>query len=257
MRAYLFDRCLLVQAQTLVVDRRTRPYRRLAATIIIANRGDVLLEAGDKPPARYEGVLVAPNVARRFIEAVDCDLTIIDAGITSTAYRALAPRLARNSIQRIDAEALARAREVCRQSFGGEVACSAAIDLFHRVVAAVAGDAPPAPEYDARVRRVLELCEERRLDELAVSALAAEVGLSESRLRALFAKQIGCTLPQVRRWIAVWKAAMLWREDLSFTDVAHIVGFYDLAHADHVLAETFGISPSDMIDRSKLQFHRC
>ncbi|HYC56881.1 MAG TPA: AraC family transcriptional regulator [Candidatus Binatia bacterium] len=258
MRAYLFDRCLLVQAQTLVVDRRTKPYRRLAATIIVANRGHVVLEAGDEPPGQYEGVLVAPNMARRFIEAVDCDLTIIDAGITSAAYRTLAPKLARSQIQPLQGETLERVRQACQHSFAAqEMSCPKARGLFGEIVEAVAAGAPPSREIDPRVQRVLELIEERRLDEAPVSQLAAEVGLSESRLRALFAKELGCNLPQVRRWMTVWKAVMLWHEGLSFTDVAHAVGFYDLAHLDHVLGEAFGISPTDMVDRSKLSYQRC
>ena len=100
----------------------------------------------------------------------------------------------------------------------------------------------------------MQLVDERPLDEASLSGLAREVGLSESRLRDLFRKTLGCTLSQYARWAAAWKAVHLWKKGMTFTDVAHAVGFHDLAHADHALGETFGMSPSDL---SRIDLRRC
>src|SRR5437763_14308163 len=92
MRAYVWDRCLL-QARTLVVDRRQRPNKRLSATIIVANRRPFILTVSGGPGREHQGVVIAPNVTREYIEAVDSAVTFLDVGITTAAYRDLEPHL--------------------------------------------------------------------------------------------------------------------------------------------------------------------
>jgi AraC-like DNA-binding protein len=59
------------------------------------------------------------------------------------------------------------------------------------------------------------------------------------------------------RWTAVWKAALLWAHGTPFTELAHEVGFYDLAHLDHAFVETFGVNPSTVIDPAAVRLIRC
>jgi len=56
MRAYVWDRCLLLQAGTVVVDRREKPYKRLSATIIVASKRPFVLEVDRQPAREYQGV---------------------------------------------------------------------------------------------------------------------------------------------------------------------------------------------------------
>jgi len=250
----MWDRSLLLRAGTLVVDRRHRPYKRLSATIIVCGRGRFVLQTGDARAREYEGVLIAPNVARRYIEAVDVDLAILDAGIASGAYRALEPRLVRGDTCAIGTDEVQRIRAALEREPVAEMGCEEAMRVFATVVAILAPAAGGALELDARVRRVMELVEERPFDATSLSLLAREVGLSESRLRDLFRKTLGCPLSQYARWVAAWKAIHLWKKGMTFTDVAHAVGFHDLAHADHALGETFGMSPSEM---ARIDLQRC
>src|SRR5436853_6294492 len=86
LRAYVWDRCLLLQAGTLVVDRRSRPYKRLSATIVVATGRPFVLELDGEPAREYRGILIAPNVLRRYIEAAESGVTCLDAGIQNPAY---------------------------------------------------------------------------------------------------------------------------------------------------------------------------
>ncbi len=256
-RAYVWDRCLLFQAASFVVDRRQRPYRRLAATVIVASRRRFVLEVNGRPPREYQGVIIAPNVLRRYIEAVESDLTFVDAGITSVAYRDLEPHLAKGDVRPLTADELAAVEGPLAAAFASELDCEAAIELFGRVVRAICPERRASVERDARVERVMELVDRLPLHGLSVSMLAREVGLSDSRLRDLFRKSLGCRLSQYMRWVAAWKAVSLWQEGMKFTDVAHAVGFHDLAHADHAISEIFGLSPSEMTDPRRVVFHKC
>ena len=220
----------------------------------MAGRGRFVLETGTAQGREYEGVLIAPNVARRFIEAVDVDLAIVDVDITSDAYRALEPRLARGDARALGADEVHRMRAVLGETAATAMGCDEAMRLFDAVVALLAPAGGATAERDARIRRVMELIEERPFDETSLAVLAREVGLSESRLRDLFRKTLGCPLSQYARWAAAWKAIHLWKKGMTFTDVAHAVGFHDLAHADHALGEIFGMSPSEM---ARIDLHRC
>jgi len=257
MRAWVWDRCLLLQAGTLVVDRRRRPYRRLSATVIVAGRRSFLLEVQGETAREYRGVLVAPNVERNYIEAVDADLTILDAGITTAAFQQLEPSLARGGLRSLTDEELDRIRQDVVAAFGVALGCDEAIQLFADVVRTIAPPRAPAAPRDPRVARVMALVEERPFDALSVSALAHDVGISESRLRDLVRKELGCRLSQYMRWVAAWKAVGLWQEGTRFTDVAHAVGFHDLAHADHAFTEIFGLSPSQVTDSRWMTLHKC
>ena len=92
---------------------------------------------------------------------------------------------------------------------------------------------------------------------IRAARLGREVGLSDSRLRDLFRKDLGCRLSQYMRWVAAWKAVSLWQQGMKFTDVAHAVGFHDLAHADHAFTEIFGLAPSEVTDARRMMLHKC
>src|SRR5438477_11647548 len=133
MRVYVWDRCLLLQAGTLVVDRRSRPYKRLSATIVVATERPFVLELDGAPAREYRGILIAPNVLRRYIEAVESDVTFLDAGITSPAYRDLVPHLARDRFRSLTAEELGRIVPRLRDGFAAEMNCDEAMRRFDDV----------------------------------------------------------------------------------------------------------------------------
>src|SRR5205823_8463557 len=137
-----------------------------------------------------------------------------------------------------------------------EMNCGEAMRRFDDVVRAISPAAAPAVARDARVARVMELVEASPFGGVSVAALAREVGLSESRLRDLFRRDLGCRLSQYMRWVAAWKAVGLWQQGMKFTDVAHAVGFHDLAHADHAFTEIFGLSPSEVTDPRRIALHK-
>ncbi|HWU69587.1 MAG TPA: helix-turn-helix domain-containing protein, partial [Stenotrophobium sp.] len=94
-------------------------------------------------------------------------------------------------------------------------------------------------------------------DQLSSPVLAKVAGLSQPGLRALFHRELDCTPSQYLRWAAAFKAADLWQRGAKLTEIAHAAGFYDLAHADRVANELFGMNPSTIIDPRKTRLFRC
>lgn len=258
LHIYLWDRRFMLRCASYVLDRAQKPFRRLSATLIVATRAPFRLAVNDQPVAEYQAVLIAPNVLRQVIEALDADVTIVDAGLTSPAFRLLEPQLLRGDVRALSDAELARVRALLAGVSDDALDCERADRLFTALCEALGpAQRPPAPARDPRIERVLQRIDEWSFDETSVPALALVAELSESRLRGLFGKTMGCTLQQYIRWVNAWKAIRLWQRGMTFTDVAHAVGFHDLAHIDHALNELFGMSPSAVTDLRRVQLRRC
>lgn len=80
--------------------------------------------------------------------------------------------------------------------------------------------------------------------ELAMPDLAARVGLSPQRLRALAQRQLGMPLTRWRVWARLRRAAEALRDGQSLTDAALTAGFADQAHLTRWMREMMGLTPS-------------
>lgn len=86
---------------------------------------------------------------------------------------------------------------------------------------------------------------------LRLADVAAEVGLSPSRLSHLFRAQTGLPFRAYVRWQRLWRAASASAEGASITDAAHRAGFADGAHLSRVCMRTFGLAPSDFAGHAR------
>lgn len=257
---HVWDRCFILQARSYRAGAALgQPaFHRLSATLLVANRAPFQLSVNGQPPLSCQAVLIAPNVARDSIEGLEADVSVLDAGITTTAYERLKTRLPQGQpMQRLEDEVCAQLQALLRPGFGTVMECAAAQELFDQAVRIVVPQPQPQPPPDPRVAAVLRVVAGRTLEELSVAALAAGVGLSDARLRALFQKHFGCSLAQYIRWASAWKAIRAWREGRTLTQVAHEAGFHDLAHADRVLRELFGNNPTELIKTQAIHFRKC
>ncbi|WP_106401096.1 helix-turn-helix transcriptional regulator [Actinocorallia populi] len=106
-------------------------------------------------------------------------------------------------------------------------------------------DAPPPPPSGA-LGRALALLPELiaagrpvRLD-----TVAAQVGLSGSRLRHLFTEQLGLPFTACVRWARLQAAMAVVRDGGTLTAAAHAAAFTDSAHLTRVFHAMFGLAPS-------------
>ena len=257
MRVYMWERCFIMQADSFALSGTAKPHKRLSATVIVANRKPFLMQIEGLPVREYQGVILAPNVSRTLLEADASELSLFDAGITTASYAALQPGLRRQAVRPLDEAELLGIRPLLSASFAEPMSCAQAHQLFDRVIGALGGASDAIVRYDPRVQRVMRLVEELPLDELSLPRLAAVAELSESRLRALFQQGLGCAPAQYIRWVNTWKAIRLWDKGMKLTDVAHEMGFHDLAHIDHAVKELFGLSPSAATSGRGVNFHKC
>ncbi|MFD7455419.1 helix-turn-helix domain-containing protein [Kitasatospora sp. NPDC059827] len=102
----------------------------------------------------------------------------------------------------------------------------------------------PSAEVDARLRAAMEALAD---DRVALPGLAAQVGLSPQRLRALARRQLGVPLARWRIWLRLARAADALGEGCTLAEAAVAGGFADQAHFTRQMREMTGLTPSQVL----------
>ncbi|MFI9550722.1 helix-turn-helix domain-containing protein [Nonomuraea endophytica] len=204
-------------------------HRHAAFQIAIALGGEVsMLDAG-RIPHRAAALVVPPMVWHRIL-AVENLLTFFVEPHCAFADRLRARRGA-------GITAAADLRDLREQHVRGGGAHPSG-DLDPRLQAAMRTladqDATRAPDSTATRPHATD----------SLPALAAEVGLSPQRLRALARLQLGMPLSRWRIWVRLRRAAEAMRAGQSPAAAAITGGFADQAHFTRRLREMMGLTPA-------------
>lgn len=255
--AYYGSRRFLFLTHGYDVDRRDNPYRRLSTTALISLGEPFELEIGDGEILTTCIALIAPNVLRRRVVGPDSDLLIFDFPLGSPEQVVLSALNDSAEVREFDLEKLAPLLPALRLAFAGAASCSDVGALFSTVAQQLSGQAPAQRSLDPRVVKAIALIEQAPLGEINLGVLAEQLHLSSSRLRHLFRAEIGATVSHYARWVAVWRAIEMWQRGRALTEIAHEVGFHDLAHFNHSFVEVFGLSPTDVFDTGDITLIHC
>jgi two-component system, response regulator YesN len=103
----------------------------------------------------------------------------------------------------------------------------------------------PAPP-SLPIQRVIGVIQQRYWDQLSLAALARQVGMSKYRLSHRFRDTLGVTFRDYLLKVRLERAKVLLSAAgrVSITEVAHDVGFGDLARFDKVFKRYTGFTPS-------------
>jgi AraC-like DNA-binding protein len=99
----------------------------------------------------------------------------------------------------------------------------------------------PSLDLDSRLVKAVELL---RSGDAPMSVLAAAVGLSAQRLRALARQQLGMPLTRWRVWARLRRAVEALQAGMSLADAAAMAGFSDQAHLTRQMREMMGVTPA-------------
>jgi AraC-like DNA-binding protein len=209
--------------------RVSAPHAHPAWTLFLpVDGGTVTVVAGDAVQVHYEGVLVAPQCQYR--AASDGP----HVAVYANAWRWARPDKAR---PRIIGAACARRMLDALDVDSGTDLSAAMVELGPLV-----GQIGP---IDSRLAFVIEaLPAAGRLD-----VLAAEVGMSPSRLRSLAHEEIGVPLTQLRLWARLARA-IAWLPYAPTAAAAAAAGFADQAHFIRTARRFLGRTPGDLSLRS-------
>lgn len=98
----------------------------------------------------------------------------------------------------------------------------------------------PSSQLDPRLVQTLNALTDRSA---SLPSLAADVGLSPQRLRALAREQLGMPLTRWRVWTRLRRAAEALQAGQSLADAAATAGFADQAHLTRQMREMMGLTP--------------
>ena len=113
-------------------------------------------------------------------------------------------------------------------------------DLGKEMVAELAGGAVPLP-LDRRVLAMMAYARSNLEGAISLSDAVADIGLSPSRLRHMFAEQTGLPFKTYVLWLRIQKAVEAYARGESLTVAAHEAGFADSAHFSRTFRRTFGL----------------
>jgi len=113
------------------------------------------------------------------------------------------------------------------------------IDLGRNVIQRLARQAP-APEPDARVRKIVAWARAQLDNPISLADAADVAGLSKARLRHLFVEQTGLPFRTYLLWLRLMRGLEEFAAGASLTDAAHDAGFSDSAHFSRTFRRMFG-----------------
>ncbi|MFD8322630.1 AraC family transcriptional regulator [Kitasatospora purpeofusca] len=102
----------------------------------------------------------------------------------------------------------------------------------------------PSDRVDPRLRAAMEAAGD---DAVPLAGLAARVGLSPQRLRALAQEQLGLPLARWRIWRRLARAADALRAGSTPAEAALLGGFADQAHFGRRMREMTGLTPAAVL----------
>lgn len=129
--------------------------------------------------------------------------------------------------------------------------------IVGRIIKAWAGELAPSTS-DPRIKAIMHAIDTSKPDELTTGVLAAQVHLSESRLRALFRQHAGVSIYKYILWSRIRFAINKVMTGSSINDAAWEAGFTDNSHFHKMLVTMFGISPSQFLrDNKTMEIFTC
>jgi len=247
----------MLLAPSFILDRSRNPYGRIAATLFFAMRSPFTLETEEGLYRQAKGILAAPGIARRRVNAPGSDIVICDFGVTTPQYRALSMLLKSKSTVEFSPIVMNSVATEFVGALTDQPDSDKMTSLISRIIATMTNQESEPPPLDPRVTATLRLIDQLPANVISLDQMAKHVDLSTSRLRHLFREQTDVSLTQYLRWTAMWKAIWLWSPQNPFEKIVETVGFHDLSHFNRTFNEAFGINPSTVAYSKKVQLIRC
>ncbi len=189
-------------------------HRHGAYQIVVAGRGEVTMV--DRPGTSYRGaaLVISPMTAHRILAAADLITYYIEPHC----------RFADGLRERY-APGIALAPEL--------------VDLRRDDVATACRGT--SQELDPRLVTALAMLADR---DVAMSDLAATLGISPPRLRALARRELGMPLTRWRIWARLRRAVEALQSGVPMAEAAVTAGFSDQAHFTRQMREMMGLTPT-------------
>ncbi|MFL6621992.1 MAG: helix-turn-helix domain-containing protein [Sulfurifustaceae bacterium] len=199
--------------------------------------------------ADYLAAAIKP-VTSRSLRAADVGLVSVHIHPNHPQFRRFRA-IPKPGVMQLDRAAFTRFDDTLLAAYRGELSVAEAVKLFEDVVATTVEFLPVVKRMDARVEQAIELLQKDA--SYPLKELAAKLGLSYDHMSHLFSEAVGLPLRSYQLWQKAYNAGFLFASGRTLTDIAHATGFTDSAHLSHTFKQSYGASPSYLMDRKRVE----
>lgn len=223
-----------------------RPHRHLPASVLIGLDGPFRLGIRGHGEIEAEAAIVASEVEQH-MDSLGRPLLILHIDPDLPFHRTLVPKLAGAPFRTLPGELFASQRARMRAALTQPLDDAQAHALFNDVLAAIRGEGHDGPPLDRRIARIVQKLRHELPEKIDSDALAAEAGLSRSRLMHLFKTEVGTSIGRYALALRLESALRRWKQGMSMTTLAQDAGFYDVSHLLQAGRNYIGTLPSGLI----------
>lgn len=215
-----------------------------AIQICVARSGSVVVRFEGKRRLAAPGIVVPAGV-RHQLEKSDLDVVLIYLDPFGADAEAIMGSCSGSSPGRLGRSAVTAVRVVVGQERRGP--------LGPPILHALGIRARSVSVLDTRVATAMGWIDSHAGSGRIIAAdLAAAVGLSPSRLAALFRQETGLAVRRFALWTRLQRAVAEIARGLPLTEAALSAGFSDGAHLTRTFRSMFGVAPSGSMTRLRI-----
>lgn len=198
--------------------------------------------ADDAEWTAYQGCIIPPDLPHAF-DARGHTVAHVFVDPETVEGHALRTRLTAGAIVPLAAGEIEDARRLLTQARMASRECARLLPAAREVVRRLAGTLPQRVSTDPRVLGAIELIRARLGGELSLTSVARELNISPSRLRHLFAEEVGVPFRTYILWQRLHRMFQM-KEGETLTEAALAAGFADAAHMTRTFRRMLGLAPS-------------
>lgn len=215
-----------------------------AIQIALALEGSMRLSTPSDPSWRSYTAAVISQHQPHALEVTDALTGMIFVDPETHVGRSLAARSGEVGIAPIPADVEFAAQTEFGRALTPPIVAADVIAAAHAVVGMLTAGVEHRTIMDSRVKRAIELVEERLPRPVVQKEIAQAVFLSPSRFRHLFVEETGMAFRPYILWMRLHLSLARFTAGESLTDAAHAAGFADVAHLSRTFRRMFGVNPS-------------
>jgi AraC-like DNA-binding protein len=192
----------------------------------------------------YAACVIPPNLPHAF-DGTGRVVAHVFVDPETPEGHALRGRLSDGAIVALDGPGAHDGAELLRAAWAGSHECPRLVPAAREVTRMLAGTGSARITTDPRVLGAIELIRARIAGRVALSEIARDLNLSPSRLRHLFADQVGLPFRTYVLWQRLQRVLQR-PEGETLSEAALAAGFADAAHMTRTFRRMLGMAPSGL-----------
>lgn len=225
----------------------TTPHSHHALQLCVGLEDSFRLREGTGPWREYDAAIIPADVPHQ-LDGEWTDLLLFylepEGAETRTWYCK-----SRSEIQTLDPVAASAIRASVRKLVDSPSDEGGVWELYAKLLPDEDVGSRTRTSLDARIAKSVRLLRDSQAARKSLHDLAVHAGLSASRFRHLFRREIGMSAQSYIVWLRIYEACTALARGATLSEAAFRSGFSDAAHFTRTFRRTFDLAPSQLAAR--------